>query len=92
MVTGKAIAPHEALELHELVTLKNLCATKSASMAGLVKDEELKSILQQDITSAQGHIKELENLMSTANLTTSSGSSMGSMGSTTMTSGTGMSR
>jgi similar to spore coat protein len=59
----KGIAPHEAFELHELLTFKNVCATKSATMAGLVKDEELKSIMQQDFSVSQGHIRELQNLM-----------------------------
>lgn len=57
------IAPHEAFELHEILTFKNICATKSATMAGLVRDEELKTILQQDFSVTQGHIKELRNLM-----------------------------
>jgi similar to spore coat protein len=61
--TVKTIAPHEALEIHELVEFKNLCATKSATMSGLVKDEELKNLLQQDFTASQGHIKALQNLM-----------------------------
>jgi similar to spore coat protein len=60
---GNAIAPHEALEIHELVEFKNLCATKSATMAALVKDDELKGILEQDVTVTQGHIKQLQNLM-----------------------------
>lgn len=63
MKIGNTIAPHEALELHELLTFKNVCATKSSTMAALVKDDELKSILQQDFTLAQDHIKELQNLM-----------------------------
>ncbi len=63
MTTGKTIAPHEVMELHELLTFKNLCATKSATMAGLVKDEELKGMLQQDFTASQSHIKELQTLM-----------------------------
>lgn len=72
MKIGNAIAPHEALELHELVTFKNVCATKSATMAGLVKDEELKSILQQDFTMGREHIKELNELMLNASSTFSS--------------------
>jgi similar to spore coat protein len=63
LTTGKTIAPHEVMELHELLTFKNLCATKSATMAGLVKDEELKGMLQQDFTASQSHIKELQTLM-----------------------------
>jgi similar to spore coat protein len=63
MKIGNTVAPHEALELHELVTFKNVCATKSATMSALVKDEELKSILQQDFTVGKEHIKELNDLM-----------------------------
>ncbi len=63
---GNLIAPHEALEVHELVTFKNLCATKSATMAGLVKDEDLKNLLQEDYAMSQRHIKELQGLMSCA--------------------------
>ena len=63
MKIGNTMAPHEALELHELLTFKNVCATKSASMAALVKDDELKSILQEDYTTAKEHIKELNELM-----------------------------
>lgn len=59
----KRIAPHETFELHELLTFKNICATKSSAMAGLVKDEELKILLQQDFTISQSHIKELRELI-----------------------------
>lgn len=69
MKIGNTIAPLEVLELHELVTFKNVGATKSATMAALVKDEELKGILQQDFTLAQGHIKELQDLMQKAGTT-----------------------
>lgn len=63
MSIGKKIAPHETFEIHELLTFKNVCATKSATMSALVKDEELKSLMQQDFSNTQGHIKELQNLL-----------------------------
>ena len=66
MSISNKIAPHEVLEIHELLTFKNVCATKAATMAGLVKDEELKSILQQDFNMGKEHIKELNNLMTGA--------------------------
>ena len=53
MRIGNTISPHEALELHELLTFKNVCATKSAAMAALVKDTELKSLLEEDLTKGQ---------------------------------------
>jgi len=57
------IAPHEAFELHELLTLKNISATKSAVMGGLVQDPALKEILKQDFNTCQVHLKELKNLL-----------------------------
>lgn len=63
MATGKRIATHETFELHELLTFKNVCATKSATMSGLVKDEELKTMMEQDFSTAQGHIRELQSLI-----------------------------
>ncbi len=67
MTTSRSIAPHEALELHELLTFKNVCATKSATMAELVKDEELKCLLKDDFNVAQSHISELQDLVRKAN-------------------------
>ena len=66
MTTGNRIAPHETFEVRELLTFKNVCATKSATMAGLVRDDELKSILQQDFSMSQGQIRELQGLIQTS--------------------------
>lgn len=71
LAEGKGIAPHETFELHELLTFKSVCATKSATMAGLVKDEELKTMLQQDFSMTQAHIKELQNLIQSSEFATS---------------------
>lgn len=51
---------HETVDAHELLTFKNLCVTKSALMSGLVKDEELKTLLENDATIGQGHIQQLQ--------------------------------
>ena len=63
MALGKNISPHEMFELHEILTFKNVCATKSSVMSGLVKDEELKSLMRQDFTISQGQIRELQDLL-----------------------------
>lgn len=57
------LAPHETIELHELITFKNICLTKSISMSILVSDDELKSILKQDTATTQKHIEDLKSLM-----------------------------
>jgi similar to spore coat protein len=50
---------HESIELHEILTFKNLCLTKSIAMSPLVTDNELKTILRQDTATTQRHIEEL---------------------------------
>lgn len=62
----QCIAPHESIQLHEILTFKNLCLTKSLTMSKLVSDEELKSILNQDSTLGEEHVKELKALMEEA--------------------------
>lgn len=57
------ITPHESIQLHELLTLKNLTLTKSFTMSPLVSDDELKAILQNEVTQSEQHIKELKGLM-----------------------------
>ena len=56
MDRARRLAPHETFELHELLTVKNICATKSSAMANLVKDEELKTLMRNDFTASQEHI------------------------------------
>lgn len=60
---GRGLAPSESIQLHELLTFKNVCLTKSITMSPLVSDPELKAVLQQDVTTGQGHIKELKSLV-----------------------------
>ena len=83
MATGKKIAPHETFELHELLTFKNVCATKSSVMSGLVQDQELKSLLQQDYTASQGQIKELRGLLQSSEYATGGTGTDGGTGITT---------
>ena len=70
----QSMAPNETMQLHELLTFKNLCLTKSFTMSPLVSDEELKSILQNDVNTSQQHIKELRSFMEQSNLATSENS------------------
>lgn len=63
----QGIAPHESIELHEILTFKNICLTKSVTMSALVSDFELKTILQNDAATTEKHIKELRGLMEQAN-------------------------
>lgn len=62
------LAPNETIQLHELMTLKNLCLTKSVTMSPLVSDEELKTILKNDVTVSEQHVKDLGELMMHSNM------------------------
>ncbi|BAB04461.1 hypothetical protein [Halalkalibacterium halodurans] len=59
----KALGVHESLELHELLTFKNVCLTKSSTMMGLVNCEELRGLMQQDVQATKQSIQQIQNLM-----------------------------
>ncbi|WP_442595724.1 hypothetical protein [Neobacillus sp. D3-1R] len=59
----KYLGIHEALELHELLTFKNLCVTKAATMSALVQDETLKNLLANDAQSGSEHISQLQKFL-----------------------------
>lgn len=61
----KNLAPHEAIELHEILTFKTLCATKSATMSALVSDSELKTLLSKDLSLSKQHISDINDLLQT---------------------------
>jgi similar to spore coat protein len=65
-MTQQCIAPHESVQLHEILTFKNLCLTKSLTMSKLVSDEELKSIMKADANLGEEHVRELRALMEEA--------------------------
>lgn len=57
---------HESIELHEILTFKNLCLTKAITMSPLVSDNELKAILKEDAAATERHIKELKGFLQKA--------------------------
>ncbi|WP_042461535.1 hypothetical protein [Neobacillus dielmonensis] len=59
----KYLGLHETIDLHELLTFKNLCLTKSTTMSPLAQDPELKAILENDVTTGQQHIEQLQQFL-----------------------------
>ncbi|MGX6445226.1 hypothetical protein ACWM35_18580 [Neobacillus sp. K501] len=59
----KHMALHETLEVHELLTFKNLCLTKAVMMSGLVQDPALKAILLNDVTSGTTFVTRLKEFI-----------------------------
>jgi similar to spore coat protein len=60
----KTMGVHETLELHELLTFKNLCLTKSTTMSGLAQDDELKQLLAQTSRMDRESIQTLQGFLS----------------------------
>jgi similar to spore coat protein len=54
---------HEAMEVHEMLNLKTVCAIKSKMMQGLVFDQELKALLVRDVTQSITAIEDLQALL-----------------------------
>jgi similar to spore coat protein len=59
----KHLGLHETLDLHELLTFKNLCLTKATLMGPLAQDEELKAILTDDVDTGTQHIQQLQRFL-----------------------------
>jgi similar to spore coat protein len=60
----KEMGLHETLDVHELLNFKNTCLAKSTTMSGLAQDQELKTLLNQDITTTKEQIQELKGFLS----------------------------
>ena len=59
----KYLGLHETLDLHELLTFKNLCLTKASTMSVLVQDPELKTIMSEDVVNGTKHIQQLQEFL-----------------------------
>ncbi|WP_405099712.1 hypothetical protein [Oceanobacillus sp. FSL H7-0719] len=57
------LALHERLELQEILTFKNLCLTKAATMQGLAGCKELKDILATDVKEGKRHVEQLNTIL-----------------------------
>lgn len=60
------ITPRESLDIHEIMMFKVLCGTKTSILKSLIKDEELKKILQKDYDNTKENLKELKSLIKTS--------------------------
>ncbi|MEK3797040.1 spore coat protein [Peribacillus sp. FSL H8-0477] len=48
----KKLALHETMEFHELINFKTVCLLKSKMMQGIVFDQDLKALLEKDVTQS----------------------------------------
>nr|WP_067621466.1 spore coat protein [Alicyclobacillus acidiphilus] len=54
------------MELHELLNFKTICAAKAKAIDGLVTDEQLKALVQQDLQQSLKALDELQTLLGRA--------------------------
>lgn len=59
------LAPHETIELHELLAFKTTGCVKASTMKGLVTDPDLKEFLSQELKTGKRHIQELQGILQT---------------------------
>ncbi|MBU5483494.1 hypothetical protein KQI86_04075 [Clostridium sp. MSJ-11] len=57
------LAPHETLELHELLSSSVLGVKKANATLNMVNDEELKNFLQTSLNSKKSSIQELQGFL-----------------------------
>jgi similar to spore coat protein len=61
-MANQTLAPHESMEIHELLNFKTICLTKSKMMQGLVFDKDLKQLMQKDVQQSMKAVNELQGL------------------------------
>lgn len=57
------LTPHELLDLHEILTFKNTCALKATAAQSMVTDQELKGLLNQDITATRRQMQDIQSVL-----------------------------
>ena len=60
------LAPHETMQVHEMLNFKTVCMTTSKLMEGVVFDQELKALLEKDVQQSIKDIKSLQSLYAKA--------------------------
>lgn len=56
------LAPHETMQVHEMLNFKTVCMTTSKLMEGVVFDQDLKALLEKDVQQSIMDIKTLQSL------------------------------
>jgi similar to spore coat protein len=58
----QSLAPHETMEVHEILNFKTVCLAKSKLMQGIVFDKDLKALMQKDVEQSIKAINALQSL------------------------------
>lgn len=59
----KNLTLHETMEIHEMLNFKTICMTMSKLTQGVVFDQELKNLLNQDTQQSIKDVEALQGLL-----------------------------
>lgn len=59
---GPTLAPHESMEIHEILNFKTICLAESKLLQGLCFSEELKELMAKDVQQSIVAIQQLATL------------------------------
>ena len=65
-----SLAPHEALDMHELMSSKTVCLTEAKARLKLVQDPALKTLIEQEIQQTTNAITQMQTILAGAANTT----------------------
>jgi similar to spore coat protein len=57
-----SLAPHEALELHELIRSEVVCVKKMQASMAMVQDQDLKSYMEDSMNAKNTTLDQLDQL------------------------------
>lgn len=60
---SNSLAPHEMLEVRELLNSEMVCLKKMEANMAAVKDQELKSFMQDSINSKNTRLQEMQGFI-----------------------------
>lgn len=61
MKQGTMLAPHEALELHEIIRSEVTAVTKIQASLAMVQDSDMKSFMQTCLQAKQDALRQYQN-------------------------------
>lgn len=68
MSDNQQLAPHETMEVHELLNFKTTAVMKAKFLQGVVFDQKIKQLMERDVETSVRQIRELEELYSKSQL------------------------
>lgn len=62
-MTQQFLSLHETMEVHEMLNFKTICMAQSKLLQGVVFDQDLKKLMDEDVKQSITAINELQGLL-----------------------------